>query len=293
MITLASVLNGTFRFIRHNPGAIAIWATVNLLLGIGGRMAMRPMIQAQALAAARGLPPAPHFGPLLVTFPVLLLLLVVLYAAVFRGVIAPGERRAAYLRLGMDELRLLATSLILTIGFYIAFFVLMILLVLAVVAIMATGSGRVGAIGAGALLTLPIMALILFFGVRLSPAGVLTMLRGKVVIGEAWRLTRGHFWVLFGSYAIVGLLMMAGYLAIMTITMAPFMGAMTHAGDPAAIQAQVSAWQMQQMSVSLTAAGVLTLVAGAAIGAVMLALQGGCVAVATVQLVDDRAHVFG
>ena len=52
------------------------------------------------------------------------------------------------------------------------------------------------------------MGAMIYAEVRLSLAFPLTFMRRSFVIGEAWRLTRGRFWTLFGAYFIIGLVYM-------------------------------------------------------------------------------------
>ena len=46
-----------------------------------------------------------------------------------------------------------------------------------------------------------------WFYVKLSLSFPLTLLRRRFVIGEAWTLTKGRFWTLFGAYFMIFVIM--------------------------------------------------------------------------------------
>ncbi|HWI86717.1 MAG TPA: hypothetical protein VNT42_10405, partial [Sphingomonas sp.] len=217
----------------------------------------------------------------------MLLIFVVLWTAVFRAVIFPAESRFAYLRAGMDELRLLAVMLILMIGGYLAL-LLVILAVGALVAILAAAAGSTGvAAVVGVIFGFAILCLATWVAVRFSPAGPLTIYRRKIVIGPAWRLTRGTFWRLFGAYVLVALVLMAIYLPVIFIQMGPVLGDLMHPADPQAA-ARIAEWQAARYSGGLSPGMIGVAFVSAILGGVALALQAGVTAVATTQLIDQR-----
>jgi hypothetical protein len=142
------------------------------------------------------------------------------------------------------------------------------------------------AIGGG--IVAAILGLVLFCAVvwawtRVSPAGAMTILEHKVVIGPAWRLTRGAFWRLFGAYVLFGILILVVYGIVLSAEMGPILSDLAHPADPEAA-ARVAQWQADKahLSVSLV---VMSVVSGV-LGGFTFAFQAGMIAVATEQLLD-------
>lgn len=296
MVTVGSILGGTFRFVRANLPSIAIWMILSLVLGIVMRLAMAPIYDAQLAnlaAAAQGLPPTiPPLGSFFLVFAAMTVFMLVIYNAVFRAVLFPQDRTAAYLRLGMDELRLLGLMAALFGAFFIVMLVFGIVVgIVGAIVGVALGAGRGGAVGIVFLIFAVVWAAMIFVSIRLSVAAPLTLQRRRIVIGPAWRLTKGRFWTLFGAYLVVALGLFVLMLILMLPTMGPMIAAMTHPGDPDAARRMAEA-QAQQMRLDLTAGGVLWLILNGLIGGVVLAFVGGLPAVATAQLLDEKAGLL-
>ncbi|MDP1778384.1 MAG: hypothetical protein Q8K90_07230 [Brevundimonas sp.] len=131
-----------------------------------------------------------------VLLPLSLIASAMIYAAVSRSVLRPGESAFGYLRLGMDEVRVLAVSVVL----FIVFMVLMVVT-----------SGIIGAVigmtvaaempALWLLVVLLILAAICAFiwlSVRLSLAIPITMAERRIAIFDSFGFTRGRFWPLLG-----------------------------------------------------------------------------------------------
>ena len=153
----------------------------------------------------------------------------------------------------MDELRLFGLLLGLAILFMIAFIIGMI-----IVSIVAGGLIALGSVFKAFGILVIILGVIgmfaapVFFIVRLALAGPLTILRGRITIGEAWRLTRGHFWTLFGAYAVIAVISMVVLGVLVPLTLGAemqqsMMQQMLHPNDPL-IKQQYLAAQIQQFS---------------------------------------------
>jgi len=130
--------------------------------------------------------------------------LLVLYTAALRAAVRPAESGFAYLRLGMDEVRMVLVALVLSVGFFLLYVLLA--LVIGVIGGVVAVAARAAAVPVFVLLGLIVFAVLIFFYVRFSLAFALTMQRGKIMIGESWNLTKGRFWTLFGAYFVVGLI---------------------------------------------------------------------------------------
>ena len=149
------------------------------------------------------------------------------------------------LRVGGDELRVLAVGLLwilLFIGLYIA----MVIVVAVPIGIVAAASGgdTGGAIVAGILGFIGIIAGIiamLFIMIRLSPAAAITVRDRKITFFRAWGATKNRFWPLLGAFFIMFLIAMLAYAAIQIVMGAAMAGAMMsntealESGDVAAV----------------------------------------------------------
>lgn len=284
MVTVGSIVSGTFRFVGDNLRSILIWSGLLILLSMATMALMQPFYAQQLAQAQSGTAVVPNFGQFGLFFLLFLVIFLVQFAAVFRAVLFPEQSRFAYLRLGMDELRLLGTTLVLGVGGGLVITICAALLgvvvgVLSVAAGAATGALLMGLLG------LVTACVAIFFWVRLSLAGPLTILQKKVVIGPAWRTSRGNFWRLFGAYFVIGLLLFIVYTVVAFVQMGPVMTDMLHPTDPAAHE-RVLAWQTANYG--LSARGLIYAVIYGILYGFSTALQGGMVAVATAQLLDVR-----
>lgn len=125
------------------------------------------------------------------------------------------------LKLGMDEVRMLLLSLLFAALFLIFY------AILAVVGLTLGFSIGVAAQGVNApdsaaiaiMIALVIAGLcaVIFVWVRFSPAFAATIGERRIVIMEAWTMSRGHFWGLFGAYILAGLIALGLMIALMGI----------------------------------------------------------------------------
>lgn len=215
-----------FRMTRERPGTILAWAGIYFLgiLAIAAIMmiALGPDFieivkrgqfnQADAEAVTQMLEASwPAFFLLLL---VVVTLMSVLTAGIYRLVLRPGEPGFAHLRFGPDELRLTAVNLFL---FPIGFLCL-------VGGIAALTMVRATASPLSLVLLLAVISLTAWVGARLSMVTPMTFALGKISFGEAWALTRGRFWSLLGMmllaaifYVIIWLLISIIGIAIVTV----------------------------------------------------------------------------
>lgn len=212
-----------FRFAREHPRTIAIWAAVYLVVSAVGALAVvaafgPALTELQAARASADLPTAlaavRRLAPLYLLAPAWsLVVYAVLNAAVARATLRPGEHAPAYLGLGMDEVRqglLMLLSLAVALGLYLAM-----VLAMVVVGLVTARLGRPTTTAALLVTLLAGLGAMVFVWVRLSLAWPMTFDRRRVILFESWRLTRGRFWKLFGTYLLVlGLAMVVGLMLL-------------------------------------------------------------------------------
>ncbi|WP_296818180.1 hypothetical protein [Brevundimonas sp.] len=197
-----------FRLARRSPMTILIWAvlyivmTVAILALAGGSLAAF-MEQAQALETG-GEPTPEQMAEFLGAYaafmgavgPISIVMSGVIYAAVNRAVFRPEEGAFGYLRLGMDELRVVVVYFALSILAAI-FFGLLVAVGAVVVGVAASAMGD-----SGWLLVIPailaFIAVMTWVLVRFSLAIPITVAEKKFAIFESWSATKGHFWGLLG-----------------------------------------------------------------------------------------------
>ena len=117
-------------------------------------------------------------------------------AAIYRRILRPEDPRAG-LRLGLDELRLLAVFALL-----VLVLMAMVFAVQLVVLITAALPDNAVSVLVGALLMVGSWCAGVVVLVRLSLVGAASFASGRLAIVEGWRLTRDRFWPLFLTYLL-------------------------------------------------------------------------------------------
>jgi hypothetical protein len=215
-----------FDLIRRRPWAFAGWVALWMLLGIGPILFLMAVVGPRFIdlvtslqASAQEIDHAAALGrilafelsllPLFATWSIALLVVsAVSCAAIYRAVLEPGKSAFAYLRLGMDEVRLFFTQLLLV----ILMFAFQFLLVGGAIGLFILSHMVIGHPWEGWIDTLVvILGLCLFVWVifRMSMALPATFAEKHIRIFESWRLTRGNFWPLVGVWALTILIIMA------------------------------------------------------------------------------------
>ncbi len=171
------------------------------------------------------------------------------------------------LKIGADEGRLIVVGLlwILTmVGLYIAIAVV----VGGVLGVVFAASGDGG--GAAALALIPVILLVygvlIFFIVRLSPAGALTVRDRAIRFTSAWNVTRGRFWPMFFAFLVMFVIVLVVSLLLQLVLGVAMFGAMAANPDLASGNADPD----QVMSILFSPA---TFVIMAGIYFVMTAIQ--------------------
>lgn len=298
MISVGRILEGAFGVFREHFTAVAVWGGIYLAGNIATMLAMQPMMQG-ALAPGAQADPAQlmsAMGPVWLLSFLLSIVGVVLYTASMRSVLRPDAGGVGFLRLGMDELRMLGLLLLFGIAAMVLIFAASLVVALFIGGA-AAGSESVAltAVLSG-LVALVVFGAILFLVIRFSLAFPLTLHRGAFAIGEAWTRSRGHFWTLFGAALVVSVIGLVASIAVnMVAAGSYFTDILAAAGDP-----EATARAAEQQAANLGSFSVLMIlqsIGGAAVAAIWVALSGGSAAAAARLLIqdefDDAEEVFG
>jgi hypothetical protein len=224
-----------FRVVRRHPMALVFWTLFYIVVMavafavVGGNL-IGLTAAAERLEAAGGTPTPEDFMPLMqgymsvfaVLAPLSLAAGAVLYAAIVRSVLRPTEKAFGYMRLGMDEVRVLVVSLALMLLFMVGAAV-----VFGIVGVMAgfasAGGGAVMWILA-VLLALAGVAGFVWLAVRLSLAIPITVAERRFAILDSFKVTKGLFWPLLGMALLAGVMSMVvsllGTLIFLPVEMA-------------------------------------------------------------------------
>lgn len=291
MVSVGSIITGGFRLFREQPVAVAVWGVIYAALTAGSSLFLVSAMQSQLALGQMG-PSSPYalLQWMVPMYAIMILVGLVMSAAAFRAVMRPEASGAAFLRLGGDEARLFGLAVVWVLMNVVLYFVLVLLVAVVAGGMVAGGGGHAvgAAVGIGLLIALPVLALMVFLHIRLSPAIPLTILRRKIVIGEAWRLTKGSFWSLFAGYLVIVLVLIAAYLLVVTVAMGSYWTSLASGGfGPASLQAAQQA-RLAQMS-SISAMTVIGWILSGLFGAVSYALWAGSVGTATRELLGDGA----
>jgi len=205
-----------FRVVRRHPITALSWGLVYLVMflvvfGLGaGQLAS---IMAAAEAVEQSANPTPeelvalgqtYMGLLVWMAPLGLATGAVLSAAVARSVLRPAESAWGYLRLGMDELRVLAVTI--AIALIVGLASSLVFTVVGVVFGLGSSTGQALVILLSLVLGLGAVALVVWLSVKFCLAVPMTIDRRKIVLFESFNATKGRFWSLLGM-AIIALIM--------------------------------------------------------------------------------------
>jgi hypothetical protein len=208
-----------FRVVRREPLALMFWALFYAAIMAAAFAMIGPSLigfvtATEQLEQSGATPTMEDFAPLFqmmgllfaVLLPASLIASAMMHAAIARSVLRPGESAFGYLRLGMDEVRVLVVSVVL----FLVFMVLM-----------AVSSGLIGvAVGMTVaaeapalwllvvLLVLATIALFAWLSVRLSLAIPITMAERRIAIFDSFGFTKGRFWPLLGMALLAWVLSM-------------------------------------------------------------------------------------
>lgn len=233
-----------FRVVRRHPMALIFWALFYMAVMVVAFAVIGPSLisfvsATEQLDQSGVTPTLEDFAPIfqmlgligVVLLPLSLISGTMIYAAVARAVLRPAESAFGYLRLGMDEVRVLVVTIVLFIVFT------------GLSALVFGGIGVVAGIVTAAeipvmwvavvLLVLAGIALFIWLAIRLSLAIPITMAERRIAIFDSFAVTKGRFWPLLGMALLAGVMSIVvsllGSLVAMPIQLAT--GGLTGLGD--------------------------------------------------------------
>lgn len=266
MLNVGSIISGAFALPTRFPLAVGAWCLVNTLIAAISWYLVPPALPTPLEVEGTAAPdPLQGVGWILLTQLASLVIAVLIATAAYRLILRPQQPGLAGVRLGMDELRSSGLTLMLMIGYG-----MVVVIAALVIALLASALGpdlsEAGLLWIVGPVILVMLAIFAWLQVRLSLVFALTFVRRRIMIGEAWELTSGRFWVLFGGYLVVLLLLLLLWVAAGAMSALPWINASMATGlDPGAMQASanrisdinaltVIAWLLEGLSATLTIA---------------------------------------
>ena len=211
-----------FRLVRRNPLALVAWSLLYAVVSVASLFAMsramgplaRVTEMAEAMEGVTSPPPADvaalfqAMGSLFLSigwlFPVSIIVSAMLAAAVARGVLHPRAGGFGYLRLGMDEVRVVVVTVVLSLLWIILFAALIFAVGLA--AGLAQASGNRIAVLVAVVVGLAGVALSIWLAVRLCLAVPITVAQKRIAIFDSFPVTKGRFWPLLGMIILTAVM---------------------------------------------------------------------------------------
>lgn len=220
-----------FRIVREHPRFLVVWAIVALfssilitvvLIVLGGRefVKIQQFSDIEYRSPTSILSSFRHLVPMYVVIATVAMMFYgVLLAAMNRAVLRPHDERFAYFALSGDELRQIGLLFITFAASLFCYVLIAVFLVISgtiistITQITPTLFGFVSAV--------TIFLSYVLLTVRFSLAPAITFYSKKINLIDSWRMTRGKFWPIFGTYmitvALVSIILLLTYLITLAV----------------------------------------------------------------------------
>lgn len=233
-----------FRVVRRRPLTLVGWSLFSIVMT--GVMGLLMMDTLTAFASATqgveaGVEPSMaqleqigrlYVGMMAWAAPLGIVFGAVLSTAVARSVLKPEAAAFAYMRLGMDEVRVALATLV--VGIVMGLVGFIVFGVVGTLATLAISGGQSALAGLAILIGLAGVVLLLWMAVRLSLVVPITFAERRIAPFESWTLTKGRTLPLVGmaviAFAMAIVVSMLGGVVAMPLTMATGAGLQGLAG---------------------------------------------------------------
>ena len=296
-----------FRIIRREPGTVAVWAGVQLVISVAVTALLLP-VMGSAMAGMGVVPGAAPgasaaqlaafsklFWLYLLLTPFYLAVISIYSGAIYRAVLRPADKGFARLRLGGDELRLAGLWVLMGLFFFAVFLAVGMVVGAGGVAISLASKSSPGAWALGlVVIYLLLFGVCIWLGVRLSLAAPMTFDQKRIRLFSSWKLTKGRFWPLFGCYLLVWVFLFIIVLLDVVVSGAVLIGA--SGGSFSRAASGLFRPDYTSYANLFTPAYAIRLVLGAAFGAIIWTLTVSAPAEAYKTIVgatpEDQAETF-
>jgi hypothetical protein len=309
MPDIGSMLSGAFAQLRERPVAVAVWAAIQMLVSGGFSLAFSFILLRwldPARLASEETDPfriwASFFSPTFlglagVAYFITILVMLVLTTAAMRATLRPADTRLAYLRIGMDEVRVVVVNIAVMLALFVVFMIWAAALftmyrdtILAAFQFDGSDmSDTLDATSVAGLVSVSIGTGLIMFGVmiyisiRTSLIAPVTMIRRRLAFAEGWAAAKGHFWTLFLAYLVLYLIFWVASVVAGSILAA--------GGLSGAVSGLETLTQGEAANPGITSLMVANSALSGALNTLWIALFGGAAATAARAVIPDGAGI--
>lgn len=223
-----------FDIIRKNPVAVFLWGVAAMVFGLVASVLMvamaGPALMAfQSQGSAPPTDPSQVFGQLgalvpawLIAMAIGLLSGAIIQCGVFRSQLRPNEGGLGFMKLGGDEFRQVAVTIISFLVFMVVYFLFIIAVL--ILSLMTRLLGEAGSSIAMVFVFIGGFVAFLYFLSRWSLVLVQSYDERKINIFGSLKLTKGAGWTLFFGYLLLGIVAIVALILIGAIAVGITMG---------------------------------------------------------------------